>query len=116
MSVKSITTDKKTHNYIGATGKGLVNDFVAEFLTEAIPHYAADPEWRSIFHELANLSEEERAGMLQQLENSTIPIGLVSEEQLSIGLAFLRFNLKDPVAPRMMVKMIDYYENYEFKK
>ena len=91
------------------------NDFATEFLTVTIPHYAADPGWRRIFNDLANLNEEERTAMLKQLENSTIPSGLVSEEQLSMGLAFLRLNLEEPLNPRMMVKIID-YENQRVQK
>lgn len=96
----------------------VTNDFTIEFLTKTIPHYAADPGWRCVFEGLANLSEDERAGMLQQLGNNIIPSGLsglVSKEQLSMGLAFLRLNLEEPLNPRMMVKMID-YENHRVQK
>jgi len=51
MSIKSITTDQ------GEQG----NNFAFEFLNEIIPQCAAEPEWRDIFDDLANLSEEKRA-------------------------------------------------------
>jgi len=98
MSAESITTDES-------------NEFAFEFLNEIIPHYAANPEWRDIFNDLANISEKERRGMLQRLE--TVPSDLVSKEQLALALAFLRLNLESPNSPRMMVKIIDYVNQQE---
>ena len=101
MSVESIATrDRKQGSNIEIKS-----------LTETVSHYAADPEWRDIFSDLGNLSEEERAGMIQRLK--TVPTDLVSKEQLTIALAFLRLNLESPASPRMMVKMIDYVNKQE---
>ncbi|WP_298202136.1 hypothetical protein [Desulfosporosinus sp.] len=92
------------------------DNFLVEFLTETIPHYASDPTWRNTFHELANLSEEERTGMLQQL--NTVPVsllGLEDEDQFPTIKAFLRLNLEDPAMPKMMIKLID-HENIRVQK
>lgn len=92
------------------------NDFVVEFLTETIPYYAADPEWRNLFNDLANFSEEEIAGMLQQLDTVTASLlGFVAEDHFPTAAAFLRLNLEDRAMPRMMVRLIG-YENLRVKK
>jgi len=92
------------------------DNFLVEFLTETIPYYASDPAWRSAFHELANLSEEERVGMLQKLNTVTASLlGLVDEDQFPIATAFLRLNLEDPAMPKMMIKLID-HENIRVQK
>ena len=101
MSVESIAIDDKTQG----------NNAAVEFIIETVSCYAADPEWRDIFSDLGNLSEAERVGMLQRIE--TAPTDLVSKEQLTIALAFLRLNLESPDSPRMMVKMIDYVNKQE---
>ena len=101
MSVKSIATNDKEQG----------SNIEIKDLVETVSHYAADPEWRDIFSDLGNLSEAERVGMLQRLE--TVPPDLVSKEQLTIALAFLRLNLESPDSPRMMVKMIDYVNKQE---
>lgn len=94
-----------------------LNDFAAEFLMVTIPHYASNPDWRKIFEELANLSEEERTGMLQKLNTITGPqlLGLENDEQFPTALMFIRLSLEDPRMPLMMVKMID-YENLRVQK
>ena len=101
MSVKSIATNDKEQG----------SNIEIKDLVETVSHYAADPEWRDIFSDLGNLSEEERMGMLQRLE--TVPPDLVSKEQLTIALAFLRLNLESPDSPRMMVKTINYVNQQE---
>lgn len=93
-------------------------DYIIRFLIETIPHYAADPRWKSVFEELANLSEEKRSSMLKCLENGTIPLELsklVSEKQLSTALEFLCLSLEEPDNPRMMIALID-YENIRVQK
>ena len=107
MSIESITT-----------GLGIQdNDFVVEFLTETIPYYATKPAWGDIFRELGDLSEEERAGMLQRLDpvNGSQLLGLENDEQFSTALAFIRLSLEEPLNPRMLGKMID-YENHRVQK
>jgi len=94
-----------------------LSEFAIEFLTETIPHYASNPGWRSIFEGLANLSQEERTGMLQRLDtvNGSQLLGLENDEQFSTALAFIRLSLEEPLNPRMLVKMID-YENHRVQK
>lgn len=89
----------------------LSDNYVLDFLTETIPHFAADPEWRNIFKDIANLSEEEKSKMIRCLESNPISSGLIPEEQRISALAFLKLNLEIPNAPRMMVKMIDWENN-----
>jgi len=93
------------------------SNFVVEFLTETIPYYAADPEWRNLFNDLANLSQQERTGMLQRLDTVKGPklLGLENDEQFSTALAFIRLSLEEPLNPRTLVKMID-YENIRVRK
>lgn len=66
-----------------------------------IPYYAADPIWREIFDYLANLSEEDRAVMLQEVDEK---FGQLSGR----ALMFIRCVVKKPALPRMLVKAIDY--------
>ena len=75
-----------------------------------ISHYAADPKWRENFSFLANLSEEDRAEMLQALDTEPGPLF-----GFPVAVTFLRHNLEDPNLPRVMVEMID-LENLRIEK
>lgn len=85
------------------------HDIVVELLTKTIPYFTSDHEWRNVFDGLANLSEEERSGMLQRLDTVTgpQPLGLENDEHLPVAMEFLRLSLEEPLNPCMMVKMID---------
>ncbi len=93
------------------------DDIVVEFLTETIPHYAANPSWRILFEGLVDLSEEERTGMLRKLDTITGPqlLGLEDDELFPIALEFIRRSLEEPLNLRMLIKLID-YENITVRK
>lgn len=93
-----------------------LNDLAVEFLAVTIPYYAANPEWRKIFNEIADLGEENRDGIIEKLNRVTGPLlGFPHEEQISEELDFIRLSIEDPTLPRMMVKLID-LENRRVQK
>ena len=84
------------------------NNYANEFLTEVIPHFAADQEWTNLFADLATTNEDEKARMFQRL--NTMP---EINEDLSIAKKFISLCLTEPAMSRMMIKAINYVSRQE---